>query len=736
MPLASSQVLLDRLVRRRRKFVGLMVAANAAVALLLCVLVYLVLAASKHAYEEQAKSAAEQIVSVAQLSIASELGLADAVIRATADELQRLQPGVSPDALINTVLASRQGLLHGVEALRATDAAALVRWGSGLPPGPPTDVSDRIYFQQAKALQGDQSIIAGPIRSRVSGNWVVAFVRPLRINGAFAGIVYASVAADHFQQLFSRYELEEGDAITLRGEGLRLLARHAPGSSVQAEIGSVTVSEAFKQAMQADPQGGSFVSLGPMDGELRTTAYKAVQGWPFTVYAGIGHSRFIQAWKNQAWQVALLAALSWGLVAIATLLLYRASLREAEAMRALADQSERTQTLLRVSGDGIHIVDRQGHLLEMSDSFAEMLRYTREELAGKHISTWDANQSQDRVTAWLATLKDKDRQRVDVQHRRRDGSVIDVELQMRVANIGGKLLIFGSGRDVTEVKRLVREQSAMLESDLLGMAKVENRRFTWRNPAFERIFGYEPGELAGQSARIVHLDEASYERSGREAYDLLKSGAQYRTQMRMRKKDGTAVWVDLGAVQLTETQIFVMAIDVTEEKKAREQLSHAAFHDPLTQLPNRLLLSDRLSQALAAARRAGTRVAVCYMDLDGFKAVNDQHGHDAGDELLKAVSRRLLAKRRPSDTAARMGGDEFVLILGSVVDDGWRAVLERVANEIEQPIQLADGSVVSVGVTIGVALSSGEEIDAELLDRADHVMLGGKKQGKGRIFMT
>ncbi|WP_326541025.1 bifunctional diguanylate cyclase/phosphodiesterase [Pseudorhodoferax sp.] len=736
MPPANPQLLVDRLARKRRKLFWLVVAANAAVALLLCVLVYSVLAASKRSYEEQATQAAHGIASVAQLSIGSELNLANAVIRATADELERLDPGATADGLINTILQSRLKLMNGVEALRLTDAVARVRWGNGLPDGPPMDVSDRDYFKQAKEMQQPATFVAGPVLSRVSGNWVVGFVRPIRVRGVFSGVLYVSLAADHFQRLLARYDLEDGDVIVLRRDDLRLLARHAAGSSVPAEVGDASVSSTLQQAIEADPRSGSFVSKAMFDGEVRTTAYRAVEGWPFAVYAGISHSRFFKAWERQAWQVSSLAALSWALVALATVLMYRASAREMQAMQALAAQNKRTQALLRVAGDGIHIVDREGRLVDMSDSFAEMLGSTRAELLGKHIASWDANQSEERIAEWLRTVQDKDQRWVDVQHRRMDGTVIDVELHWRVSDIGGETLIFCSGRDVTQMKRLLREQTAMLESDLVGMCKVEGRRFTWRNAAFERLFGFDPGELAGQTTRVLHMDDASFDRVGTELYEIVRGGAQYRTQLRMRKKSGEAIWVDIGAVRLSDAQVLLMGIDITAARAAHEHLAHVAFHDALTQLPNRLLLTDRLGQALATARRAGTRAAVCYLDLDGFKAVNDVHGHDAGDELLREVSRRLLANLRPSDTAARMGGDEFVLILTAVVGEEWRTVLERVSQAVAQPIHLASGAPVGVRATVGVALSGPRDTAAELLDRADRTMLKGKKSEKGCIFLT
>ncbi|RZL31593.1 MAG: GGDEF domain-containing protein, partial [Rubrivivax sp.] len=168
-----------------------------------------------------------------------------------------------------------------------------------------------------------------------------------------------------------------------------------------------------------------------------------------------------------------------------------------------------------------------------------------------------------------------------------------------------------------------------------------------------------------------------------------------------------------------------------------ESMAHAAFHDALTQLPNRLLLQDRIGQALAAARREGCNIAVCYLDLDGFKAVNDQHGHAAGDQLLKVIAGRLVAAVRPTDTVSRLGGDEFVLVLTSVIDGDWMAILERLLKVAAEPVALASGAEVVVGLTVGVALASqaDEASPAELIERADHVMLAGKRSGKGRVFV-
>ena len=179
--------------------------------------------------------------------------------------------------------------------------------------------------------------------------------------------------------------------------------------------------------------------------------------------------------------------------------------------------------------------------------------------------------------------------------------------------------------------------------------------------------------------------------------------------------------------------------DITERKHQQEQLERLerlAHFDPLTGLPNRALLADRLQQGLARAQRARQGLAVCFMDLDGFKAVNDAHGHDAGDDLLAEVARRLQGSIRAGDTAARLGGDEFVLLLGGLhhpreCEDTARRVLHAVALPIE-----VEGHTVHVSASMGISVFPRDGSDAEqLLRQADQAMYQAKQRGRNRYVL-
>ena len=280
-----------------------------------------------------------------------------------------------------------------------------------------------------------------------------------------------------------------------------------------------------------------------------------------------------------------------------------------------------------------------------------------------------------------------------------------------------------------QLHTLNREQQAMLDNDLIGIAKVKDRVIVWRNPALERIFGYAPGTLQGRLTEEMYVDREDFLAFGRDAYAALASGQHYRQQRRMRKRTGETVWIDVNGVLLVgQGESLWLMQDITAMKQYQEQVEHIAFHDALTHLPNRLLLADRMAQAFALSDRTQTQAAVCYFDLNGFKPINDRYGHDMGDEVLKTTGRRLLAQVRGNDTAARIGGDEFVLVLTAVKDPAEvDQALCRVMAAIEQPIDLGGGRVVRVSAAVGTALYPRDGTTSfELLRAADQAMYADK----------
>jgi diguanylate cyclase (GGDEF)-like protein len=220
----------------------------------------------------------------------------------------------------------------------------------------------------------------------------------------------------------------------------------------------------------------------------------------------------------------------------------------------------------------------------------------------------------------------------------------------------------------------------------------------------------------------------------------LQTNGRWQGELWNRRKDGSlfAAHMTLGTVRDVAGEItYYIALfsDVTETQRQREEIQRLAYYDPLTRLPNRRLLSDRVEQALAVAARHATCVAVCYLDLDRFKPINDAFGHECGDALLRDVAHRLQGAVRTHDTVARLGGDEFVLLLTDLKNEAEsEPVLDRVLRSLGERFTLGNGHAVEISASIGIAFFPGDGGDADALLRyADHAMYEAKRAGQNRV---
>jgi diguanylate cyclase (GGDEF)-like protein len=235
--------------------------------------------------------------------------------------------------------------------------------------------------------------------------------------------------------------------------------------------------------------------------------------------------------------------------------------------------------------------------------------------------------------------------------------------------------------------------------------------------------------------KVTHDDDVDQMRSlGRVGVDGVRS-----LQLRMVRRDGTQIWTEHKVVPLRNTAGEIIAAtgiarDVTALKVKEAFLSHRALHDALTGLPNRVLLLDRLEAALARIRRHHSHLAVLYLDLDRFKTVNDNLGHEIGDRLLQVVAQRLQQTLRPSDSVARLGGDEFAAILADLHDPSEAMqVAERLLTAISEAVDFGVDTLVTT-VSIGIAVADdGDASAGELLRRADFAMYTAKDHGRARV---
>ncbi|MCX7279341.1 MAG: sensor domain-containing diguanylate cyclase [Burkholderiales bacterium] len=255
------------------------------------------------------------------------------------------------------------------------------------------------------------------------------------------------------------------------------------------------------------------------------------------------------------------------------------------------------------------------------------------------------------------------------------------------------------------------------------------------NPAFTAITGYSPDEVVGRPSQLLrshHHDDAFYK-----AIDhALTQQGHWAGELWNRHKNGEAFleWQSITTIPGsadTATRYVSVFNDITERWRKDERIRHLALHDPLTDLANRQLLTDRLSQLITQTAREPRQLALMFLDLDGFKHVNDTLGHDVGDELLVQVAQKLLALVRQNDTVARLGGDEFIILLDNPLNqDDVAHVASRIVATIRAPVVL-QGQTVQIGASIGIAMHPyGGATPAALIQSADTAMYAAKRDGK------
>jgi diguanylate cyclase (GGDEF)-like protein/PAS domain S-box-containing protein len=419
------------------------------------------------------------------------------------------------------------------------------------------------------------------------------------------------------------------------------------------------------------------------------------------------------------------------------------SSRAAKAVKDFEDRFRRAATL---SSDLIHECDRQTGRMHWFGDIDGLL--------GR-----EPGQFPRTVEAWEGTIHEEDRERVRSAIERHFDSGEPFDEEYRVSGREGTVLhwrhtatlipageagaarCMGTVRDVTAQRRIEealrlseRRYRSLFDHNLAGVysSTLEGVLLDC-NDSFARIFGYASREDAlRQAAWDFYVRPEDREAA---LARLLDRRALSDYEVCLRRKDGSLVWV-LESEALTDGPdgrpiIEGTLIDISERKRAEEQVKHLAFHDPLTNLANRLLFNDRLTMAVAQAHRHNQKLAVLFLDLDRFKVINDSLGHTVGDGLLRQVAERIQGLVREGDTVARLGGDEFILLVPGITSEEDAAkIAHKICSAIRQPFSI-DGRELFVTTSMGVSTYPSDGHDSETLVRnADSAMYRAKEQGR------
>lgn len=406
----------------------------------------------------------------------------------------------------------------------------------------------------------------------------------------------------------------------------------------------------------------------------------------------------------------------------------------------------RMRGLIYAAADAFFVHDAEGRIIDVNRRACESLGYTREELLSLNVADVEQNFSSDEIEKKWNEISPDDPLTLEGIHRRKDGSTFPVEVRVGLIEADGRQLMFALARDVTERKQ---SEDALRESERRFRQLFENSadalfvhdeagRILDCNAEAVQSLGYTREELLSMNVGDITVnlltEEQRQARAGDTLWERVMRGEPGRIvgfdQNELRRRDGTTfpVEVGVGAIEYGGGRaIFASVRDVTARRELENELRQQALHDALTDLPNRVLFMDRLGQALKQTGRREESIAVFFMDLDDFKSVNDSFGHEAGDQLLIGIARRLSGSVRAADTVARLSGDEFAVLLEDLENTD-RAVLvaERVLEALGTPFKVK-GRQISVAASIGIAGTSKAGVEPqELLNKADEAMYRAK----------
>lgn len=417
-----------------------------------------------------------------------------------------------------------------------------------------------------------------------------------------------------------------------------------------------------------------------------------------------------------------------------------------QAENALRESEEKLRNLFSLSPLGIALTDMKGRYLEFNESFQRICGYTKEELNALDYWALTPRKYEADEARQLESLATTGRYGpYEKEYVRKDGTLIPLSLNgVLVTGRDGEKYIWSIVEDITESKRTeesLRITASVFDSSQEAILITDaNNLITEVNPAFTQITSYSRSEVIGKNPKLLSSgrhDKAFYA----EMWQTLKREKAWRGEVWNRRKSGE-IYAELLSVSAicdadgrVQRHVAVFS-DISHFKEYEAELNRIAHYDALTGIPNRMLLADRMKQAISQTGRAGDMMAVCYLDLDGFKPVNDTLGHEAGDQVLVEIAKRLSDTIRGGDTAARLGGDEFVvLLLGLERGEECVATLERLLAAIGQPI-VVKGNEITMGASIGVSIYplDDEEPDT-LLRHADQAMYVAKQAGKNRFHI-
>jgi diguanylate cyclase (GGDEF)-like protein/PAS domain S-box-containing protein len=617
----------------------------------------------------------------------------------------------------------------------------------------PNRFSDREYLTYHRTHDDDDLHIGAPIRSRSAEGWMIPVTRRFnRADGTFGGVAVAAIDPRYFQELYDRLQLGGESAVMLASLDGKLLVRRP---FVEANIGrDMRQSGIFEQLKKAP--AGSVEIVASVDGVRRLNSYEQGHDYPIVVAVAQDIEELLVPWKQSATRRLAQTVAITAFIILMGAFVWRATRTLAANSVEVRETNTRFDAALANMSNGLSMFDANGKLMVWNQKYLELYGMSPDIV---------------RSGASITSI---------VEHRKEEGN-LDLDVDAYVSEFRRTLIDTGmstststlkDGRTVSVINTAIEGGGwVAIHEDITERVRHEEVLFQQATKLARTNMRFDTA-LSNMSQGISMFDQdrrlVVWNQRYAELYQLPQSLLQVGTHVNAIMADIVARGILKGDTDRSAIDNKIAAMnqmptnlnrveefsdgrlmlvsrqpmadggwvatheDITERRRAEAEIVHLARHDTLTGLANRAEFNAKLEEASRRLKRSGGTFTVMMIDLDKFKAVNDTHGHLAGDRLLVEVGRRLQSSIREADVLARPGGDEFAIIQegGPSQHEGAIALALRIISAISQPFDL-DGQIASVGTSIGIALAPEHGVEPEeLLKCADLALYNAKAAGK------
>jgi diguanylate cyclase (GGDEF)-like protein/PAS domain S-box-containing protein len=477
----------------------------------------------------------------------------------------------------------------------------------------------------------------------------------------------------------------------------------------------------------------------PMDYSPVENFLRTLRAPPFDTAPGF---TLLDIW--QRYKLAIITAtLSLLFILVLSLYLLIFNKRIIQQRQQIAEKSEQQGALLEALAEGVYGLDNQGRCTFINPAALKLLGYIEGEILGNHAATLFHRHRFHKCPAMETLLDGKTRHAEEV-FARKDDRLITVAVNIAAIHLSGvNLGAVVAFRDITQEKQITDRNKMLvtaLEASQTSIVITDiHANIEWVNPAFEKLSGYQSTEVIGHKPPELIKTGKQGSHFYKALWDTILSGTPWHGEIINHRKDGSLYDEELNISPVIDEKgkiqhFIVSKNDISERKQIERRIKHLAEHDILTGLPNRALLSDRLEQALHVAKRNKEHLGLIFLDLDKFKPINDDYGHAIGDLLLQEVALRITDCIRESDTVARIGGDEFIILLPTIESQNDALmVAEKIRYVLNLPFDCQEHSL-SIAASLGVASypEHGQE-QISLVKSADIAMYYAKELGRNNV---